>query len=88
MNKYDNPIISLFVSPLQLRVHGGQQDRVSGIGRLDRGGVPGESDYQLGRHSMGESTGGTLGCATGAGVNIPHGGVANYLFGVQGQYSG
>lgn len=69
----------------QLRVLGGEQDRVLGLGRSHRRGVPGESDHQLGRNTVGQSTGGVMGRATGAGPNIPNGGAANHVFGVQGQ---
>lgn len=74
------------LSSFQLRLYGRQQNGISGLGRPDRGGVPGESDYQLGRHPVGESTRRAMGRATGARPHIPHGGTADHLFGVQGQY--
>lgn len=70
----------------QLRMYRGEQNGIPGLCGPDRGGVPGESDYQLGRNSVGESTRGAMGRATGAGPYIPHGGAANHVFGVQGQY--
>lgn len=62
----------------------GQQNRVPLIGRPHRGRVPGATNHQLGRHPMGESAGGVMGCATGAGAYLAYRSAPVDLSGIQG----
>lgn len=66
-------------------MQGCQQDGISGLGQTDGGGVPGESDHQLGRDPLGEPLDGAVGGATGAGPHFTHRVAADCLSRVQGE---
>lgn len=64
---------------LQLRLHARQQDRVSRVAKLDGRGVPGASDHQLGRDSLGQKTLRVMGGSSDIGDGVANWGLATCL---------